>query len=1161
MLGLKSQSSRSAAKANNAGANRNVGSVFFDEAFYASQLGKDAPVGGDALYRHYQSQGAKNLVAPHPLFDPKFYVRNNQDIGRADPLDHYRQYGWKEGRQPHPLFSPDYYLRRYTDVAEAGMEPLTHYLEYGWKEFRSPHPLFDPQTYFRAHPHLIKGRVDPLRHYIGSAWHEGVAPHALIDDGKLRVELENIAQASIQGSPFKAYLNESRFWGASTHALFDAEYYATGFAGEKPRMPLLVHYLSIGWKEGRQPHPLFSPDYYLCRHTDVAEADMEPLTHFVDCGMSEMRQTHPLLSPAEYAARVAGCEDVHPLVHYLRQNGRVRANAWVDEDMIAEYISEIDGEPFEGCALDSYLRDPRYRMATPNLLFDAKYYLAQRGKPKIEPPLADYLIYGAAEGHGPHPLVDEAWYRDQFPSAEAGAALEQYLRETHAWGYTTHIYFDEKYYKQNNPAVSGPGLLHYIARGEQDSARPNSYFSPLYYRNAVARDLPPGGALRHFAETGDADGLRPSPEFDPVFYRAAYAGALKSEHPLKHYMMVGRYYGFHPLRAKPIGLKASDWLAARDAQATDRTASVASSIAWFALHELRDALSRRLLTEEASAFAGAPAMIDELGVNATASVLLGRLSSLGERTHVAILQGDCLASRHDLHRLALSLDDHADDIVAVPIAAAPSMSLVNPPLALDGSPRSASPDIDHPDFNFRREVDAVGAPAALFRLAPLRTLLTKMRGDEKIDLDKLLAAAGSVASSGVFLASGAAVRMPFAAARALAAAVRPTAQRRNLERRRKVFYVDSTIPRPDLDAGSDTAWRVLQIMNELGFDVTFVPAVVEDSHRKYIEAARRIGVKVVCPPYVRDIVSYIDETDETFDIAFLARAPVVGALFEPVQKKWPKCRIVFNTVDIHYLRLLREAILHQDTDLFSHAMELKSLEIDLIGKADETIVLSEAELDLLREEGVEASVTVVPPVYDAARPYPYDPATRSGVFFIGGYAHAPNIDAVDYFVTEVWPLVTAQRSDIIFHIVGAQAPTHFATYASDTVNVVGFVDDVDDFLSGMRLMVSPLRYGAGIKVKIIASLSAGVPAIVTSPSVEGAGIEAGDGYRVANSKEEIAREIIALYDQFDALSDLSRRGKAAVKARYSVDALRTKYRELLRDAPPRVVTTAPKAKN
>jgi SAM-dependent methyltransferase len=242
-----------------------------------------------------------------------------------------------------------------------------------------------------------------------------------------------------------------------------------------------------------------------------------------------------------------------------------------------------------------------------------------------------------------------------------------------------------------------------------------------------------------------------------------------------------------------------------------------------------------------------------------------------------------------------------------------------------------------------------------------------------------------------------------------------------------------------------------------------------------------------------------------------------------VRKFCKKAKVLFHTVDLHYLRMQREAELQNDKTKMKHALEMMEREILAIRSVDSTIVHSTAERELLRSELHTEKITIFPLIMNV-------PGTniqfsdRRDIVFVGGYQHTPNIDAVQYFVSEIMPLLRKQLPGIRFNIVGSKPPPEIIKLASEDVIVTGFIEDLPNLLDQMRISVAPLRYGAGIKGKIGTAMAVGLPVIATPLAVEGMCLTDGENIIVADGVEAFVSSIVKLYESESLWNNLSQKG-------------------------------------
>jgi len=261
----------------------------------------------------------------------------------------------------------------------------------------------------------------------------------------------------------------------------------------------------------------------------------------------------------------------------------------------------------------------------------------------------------------------------------------------------------------------------------------------------------------------------------------------------------------------------------------------------------------------------------------------------------------------------------------------------------------------------------------------------------------------------------------------------------------------------------------------------------------------------------------------------------------------PQSRIIFDTVDLHFLREESEARITGDPETRRKAQETKQWEYDLIDQSDETWVVSSTEQRLLQKEWPDKSFQLVSNIVDV--PGSNTPfALRRDWLFIGGFQHPPNIDAVLFFLKEIYPLINEHLGDAKFYIIGDKVPPEIVALANEQIIVAGLQRDVRPFFDSVKLSVAPLRFGAGVKGKINQSMAFGVPVVATSLAVEGTDLHDREEILVADQPEDFARAVIELYESEQLWNRISENGLKKTRALYSTDAARTKLEFLLSDA-------------
>jgi glycosyltransferase involved in cell wall biosynthesis len=356
--------------------------------------------------------------------------------------------------------------------------------------------------------------------------------------------------------------------------------------------------------------------------------------------------------------------------------------------------------------------------------------------------------------------------------------------------------------------------------------------------------------------------------------------------------------------------------------------------------------------------------------------------------------------------------------------------------------------------------------------------------------------------------------------------------------RTRILVVDHAIPTPDQDSGSASTFAYLRILAGFGYSLTFATPGMADAGA-YTQALNDLGIATPTRPGWPSLQDLVEGVGPRTDVFLLYRGVIAATVFDIARRVAPSARIVFHPVDLHFLRMERQSVVTGDSALAEAAQAIRVVELDLVSRADATIVVSSHESALLRRLVPHARIHQIPILREVppqptglfgwrrlCRQLPGDRrgaaaphiavarpgfACRRNIVFIGGFSHAPNVDAVHWFVAEVWPRLRQRGFSDRLIIAGSNVPPSIAGLTSATIEVRGHVADLAPLFDRCRLSVAPLRFGGGIKGKIVTSLSYGVPVVATSIGVEGMGLRNGEDIMVADDPEGMAEQIIRLY--------------------------------------------------
>jgi GT2 family glycosyltransferase/glycosyltransferase involved in cell wall biosynthesis len=356
--------------------------------------------------------------------------------------------------------------------------------------------------------------------------------------------------------------------------------------------------------------------------------------------------------------------------------------------------------------------------------------------------------------------------------------------------------------------------------------------------------------------------------------------------------------------------------------------------------------------------------------------------------------------------------------------------------------------------------------------------------------------------------------------------------------RKNILVIDHHLPMSDKDAGSVRMFHILTILHQLGHRVTFIPDNLANIPPYGNELQKR-GIEIIYHPYFKKVRDYLIAHGLEFDAVVLSRCDFARKHIADTRLYAPRSRIIFDTVDLHFVRTDREAQITSDPETREKARQQEELEYDLIDQADETWVVSSVEQKLLREARPDKSIEIVSTI--AQVPGSKTPfAVRRDWLFIGSFQHTPNIDAVIFFLEKIYPLVKERLPGAKFYVIGDKAPPEVVALATENVIFTGLQPDVRPFFESVKLSVAPLRYGAGIKGKINQSMGFGVPVVATSLAVEGMGLIGREDVLVADEPEAFARALIELYQSEELWNRLSENSIKKTRAHYSVGTARKK---------------------
>lgn len=361
----------------------------------------------------------------------------------------------------------------------------------------------------------------------------------------------------------------------------------------------------------------------------------------------------------------------------------------------------------------------------------------------------------------------------------------------------------------------------------------------------------------------------------------------------------------------------------------------------------------------------------------------------------------------------------------------------------------------------------------------------------------------------------------------------------------RALFVDYSIPKTDMDAGSYAALQEMRLMQSLGYKITFVATNLAYMGRYDIEL-NRLGIETISAPFYLSIESLLQNRGKEFDIVYITRYYCVAQVIDHVRQYAPKAKVLFCNADLHFLREMRKAQQSKVMSDWRKSEETRTEELAMMCKVDLILSYNEAEhAVILSHILMDAKVTKCPWVVEtqsADRVPGFN--ERSGIAFLGSYNHWPNVDAVLFFVNEVMPKLRSRLPGVSFNIYGSNMSEKITQLKADDINPIGYVETVDEVYNTNRIFIAPLLTGAGIKGKVLGALSYGIPSIISSMAAESTGVRDSSECLIVDKPDAWVEAIVSIYNDQAAWEAMSQNARAFTDKFYSFE----QGREVMRAA-------------
>ena len=357
--------------------------------------------------------------------------------------------------------------------------------------------------------------------------------------------------------------------------------------------------------------------------------------------------------------------------------------------------------------------------------------------------------------------------------------------------------------------------------------------------------------------------------------------------------------------------------------------------------------------------------------------------------------------------------------------------------------------------------------------------------------------------------------------RSLAASIRPGG--------RSLAVFDDRPLDPASDSASHRLAALLRMAAALGYETSFYSV----RQRRWFSVSEDASL------------SPAEGAPASVGVAWIVRPEAASVASATLAALRPSLRVVYDSMDLHYLRLQRESAVTGSRGLRLQAKLMRRLEARAASTADVAVAITEKEAPLLGRIAGGAEVVVLPNVHEPRADDLPPPDARDGLLFMGNYTHTPNVDSAELLVREVMPRIWSSRPDVTLSLAGPGLPVDRLGTLDPRVEAVGWVDDLDALADGSLALVAPLRFGAGLKGKIGFALSRGLPVVTTPVGAEGFAEQEGMLVSPNGDWDGFAARVVELVADKELWSRTSRAGIELTWREYSPAALRERFRRIL----------------
>lgn len=361
-------------------------------------------------------------------------------------------------------------------------------------------------------------------------------------------------------------------------------------------------------------------------------------------------------------------------------------------------------------------------------------------------------------------------------------------------------------------------------------------------------------------------------------------------------------------------------------------------------------------------------------------------------------------------------------------------------------------------------------------------------------------------------------------------------QRTRSSGKRRILYIDDEVPFPHLGAGLPRASRLLRVLNDTEYDISFYSTRLVVSPSELIQQTYGSTVECVQGQGAFMLPVFLDERTDYYDLVIVSRPHNMEELaryLEDHPNFLRNTKLIYDAEAVVSIREIEYRRLNGETVTSEQQQSLLSEELELLKTADLIWAVSPSEAEQL----ANAAKNVL--VLSHAQELLSDPSrfeAREGFLFVGAVRSipSPNADSLEWFFNEVYPCLSGRSTDVpTVRIAGNMIEKMLGNCRNYPCELLGFVEDLTPYYQQSRVFLAPTRYAAGIALKILEAASHGVPIVATPILATQLGWTHEEELLVAGSAKEFAAACLRLHDDQELWERLQANALNAVARDYS----------------------------